>query len=746
MAQQWDESVARDRVPGLWLTWMAAGFALLSALVVANLIAGLPPLPGRPQADNFTGLVSVLGDLVARLSGLLVLGGLAAVAAFTRAGDDHTLTGTQRRIAAWTGRAGQLWLVSSLLMTAANPAFINGASLGTAVHPAGWWLYLTSSPSALAWLVSALAALAATVVAYTARRTAGFAVCWLAGALATIFVAVTGNVTVGLDHDWATDAQGIASLAGAVLGSGAIAVVLAALAGSTLRLAAARRYHRTALPLIVVLAAGYAVVGWQQLAGYSPFAVPAGLPYLIGAGCLALLVVNWGWRAVRWRGLGAVVSAGSTDGLVQTGSTEGVQASSTDEVVSSGSTGGVVSTSSSTGDQRTPDRSSRLVGTVVRDVAALVVGVAAITAFTHIPPPRFEIEQTAQINYLGYEVDLPATIERLAGLGRPNLLWVVLCLAAIGFYAWGMVRVRRRGGRWPVNRLIAWVAGWVLTLYLAVSGLWMYSTAVFSWHMLVHMTVNMMVPLLVVLGGPIGLLTAATSGTEPRTAATDPALDDGFGSEVPLKAQPGAGFVSQLPGPADLLDGLGANRFVRFVLSPPVLWINYIASLFVVYFTPLFAWLMKYHWAHQLMLLHFMLAGFLFFHLLVSPDRTTRTLPPIVRFAMLISVMPFHAIFAVGIMMARSIIGEQFYATLAVEWVGDLLADQQIAGQITWFTGEIPAFIAVAVLAFQWFRSDSRDAARVDRKADLGEDEMDAYNELLAELAERDRRDADHRL
>lgn len=670
MSQQQDGTAARGHVPGLWLSWMAVGLALASAFFVANLLTVLPPLPGRPSADPFTGLVSVFGDLVGRLAGLATLGGLAAIAAFTRAGADHELTDVTRRIASWTGRAGQLWLVDSLVMTAANPAFVAGESLAAVLRPDGWWFFLTATPSALAWLVSALAALAATILAYTAKRAPGFAICWLAGALATVFVAVTGNVSVGHDHDWATDAQGIAGLAGVVLGSGAVAVLLAALAGSELQVAAVRRYHRTVLPLIALLAAGYAVVAWQQLAGYSPFEVPAGLPYLVGAACLLVIGVNWIHRQLRLREAGAEGTSG-------------------------------------------PQRRSGL-GGVVRDVAALVIATAAITAVTHIPPPRFDIPQSLQINYLGYEVDIPATMERLAGLGRPNLLWVFLCATAIGTYLWGVVRVHRAGGRWPVTRLVSWLAGWGLMLYLAVSGLWMYSTAVFSWHMLVHMTVNMMVPLLVVLGGPIGLLTAAT----------------------------GEAGTSELPGPADLLDGLDANRFVRFVLSPPVLWVNYIGSLFLVYFTPLFPWMMRYHWAHQLMLLHFMLAGFLFFNLLVGPDRSARQLPPLVRFAILLSVMPFHAIFAVGIMMARSVIGEQFYEALDVSWVPSLLADQDIAGQITWFTGEIPAFIAVAVLAAQWFRSDSREAAQLDREADLGADEMDAYNDLLAELAERDRREA----
>lgn len=680
MTQQPEDGVVRGRVRGLWLVWMAVGLALASAVLVANLLVVLPPLPGRAQADGFTGMVSVIGDLVARLAGLFTLGGLAAIVSFTSAGEDAALTDVQRRIAGWTGRAGQLWLVSALLMTVANPTFVAGAPLGTALRPDGWWLYLTSTPSALAWFVAALAALATTVVAYTGTRTASFAVCWIAGALATVFVAVTGNVSVGLDHDWATDAQGLAALAGVVLGSGAVAVVLAALAGSDAQAAAVRRYRRAMIPLVAVMAAGYTLVAWQQLAGQSPFAAPAGLPFLVGAGCLVALSASWGWRARRARRQAQEVGGAS----------------------------------------------------VAFDAAVVVLGVAAITAMTHIPPPRFEVPQTPQINYLGYEVNLPATIERLAGLGRPNLLWVALCLAAIGLYLWGVARVRRAGGHWPVSQLVPWLAGWGLTLYLAVSGLWMYSTAVFSWHMLVHMTVNMLVPLLVVLGAPFGLLAAATD--LPPAEQSGP----GVGAETPSSGR----SVTRLPGVTELLDGLAAHRFVRFLLSPPVLWINYIGSLFVVYFTPLFPWMMRYHWAHQVMLLHFMLAGFLFFNLLVRPDRTAGRLPPIVRFAMLISVMPFHAIFAVGIMMARSVIGEQFYESIAVEWVGPLLADQDIAGQITWFTGEIPAFIAVAVLAFQWFRSDSREAAQVDREADEGVDEMAAYNELLAELAERDRREA----
>ncbi|MFZ0531429.1 MAG: cytochrome c oxidase assembly protein, partial [Propionicimonas sp.] len=396
--------------------------------------------------------------------------------------------------------------------------------------------------------------------------------------------------------------------------------------------------------------------------GVSPFDVPAGLPVVVGLALLvAMLVRSVWWRLAR---------------------------------------------------RRHPVAVARSVTGVAHDVAALIGLMACLTAANHLPPPRFLVPQSTQVNYLGYEMAVPATMERLVSLGRPNLLWVLLSCSALGLYLWGMVRVRRGGGHWPVPRLLFWLGGWGLMLYLAVSGLWMYSTAVFSWHMLVHMTVNMLVPVLCVLGAPFGLVDAAA---RRRTA-------------------------QELPGPREMLAGLAENRFVRVLLSPPLLWLNYIASLFLVYFTPLFPWLMKYHWAHQLMLLHFMVAGFAFFGLLVGPERHAWQLPHIVKFAILLSVMPFHAIFAVGIMMARTLIGADYYQTLAVTWVGDLMNDQNIAGQITWFTGEIPAFIAVIVLAAQWFRSDSADAAQADLLADAGADgEYDAYNEMLAQLAERDR-------
>lgn len=628
-----------------------AAFALVLGL--ASVVSGRPPLPGRLQADAFTTTVSITADLLARLAAVGTLGALAGIALFTQPRPDHTLSESGRRLAALAARTGQLWLWSSILLTFANAAYVNGVPLVYTLNPTAWRDFQVSTPSSLAWLLSAIVGAGCVLVSYAAKKTAPFALALVTGGLALTFVAVTGNVTVGLNHDWATDSAIWLTLAMVVVVTWATAVLLL---GDAEGLARQRltRYRRTALPLLLLAAAGHAVIAWQQLAGHPLLGDLYGQVSLGLFACLALLAGLWLARRLR-------------PGLP-----------------------------------------------ITLDAVVLLAYLALLTAENHVPSPRFTVPQNIQINYLGYEMDVPATVERLLGLGRPNALWVGLAALAIGSYLWGVVRMRRQGGRWPVQRTLAWLAGWGLMLFLAVTGFWEYSTVVYSWHMFVHMTVNMLVPALCVLGGPLTLLAQASA--------------DGPGT---------------LPGPRELLASVAEHRPFGRVLSPPVLWVNYVGSLFLIYYTPLFPWLMRYHWAHQLMLLYFMATGYLFFNLIVGIDRGVHDLPHLIRLALVISIMPFHAIFAVGILSSKTLIGGNFYQAIALPWVGDLMADQNIAGQITWILGEVPLFIVVIALAAQWFTADSAEGRAIDHAQDSGEDDsFDAYNEMLAQLAERDRRAA----
>lgn len=640
-------SPSRTRVPSVGILLSLA--AVVVASYVTVWLVGLdlsvrPPLPARIQADHVTGLVSLVGDLTARLG---ALGTLGAFAAATQAGlQEGQLTDRGRLFAAWGGRLAQVWFAASVLNTFANPAYVNGVGLHTTLTPSSWWTFLWASPSALAWLFTALVALGCIVAAYTSIRWAAYALSWGAGVAAMLFVAVTGNVTIGMDHDWATDAAVTLTLCAVPLSTFAVGCWLAGTDAAT------RSYHRIALPLLVGTVISQVVIAWQQLAGTPAPATPFGLWQFAMAGLAALWFCSWLGRAVHLRRGGAVG----------------------------------------------------------RDVALAVAYLACLTAENHVPSPRFLEPQTIMINYLGYQVQVGPTIERLVSLGRPNLLWVVIVVVALVWYLAAWFRARRCGRPYPVTRLLAWCAAWLLTLFLAVTGLWEYSTVQYSWHMVVHMTVNMMVPVFAVLGAPLGLIRAASSPREGRVCA------------------------------AAALDALESSRIWQVMTSPLVAWLLYVGSLFIVYFTPAFSWLMKYHWAHQLMLLFFMATGYLFFDQIIGPDKAGRGMPHLLKLALVISIMPFHAIFAVSILTSKTLIGAEFYNTIAPPWIPDLLAEQNIAGQATWFLGEVPLFVVIAVLSAQWFRQDSKDAAASDSADESGADNsFDAYNDMLAELARRDR-------
>ncbi len=616
-------------------------------------LATRPPLPARIQADPVTGLISLVADLTARLAALGTLGVLSGIVGFTARNADHTITDRALRLLPWAGRLGQVWFTASVLNTFANPAYVNGVPIGVTMPPEAWWTFLWASPSALAWLASAIVAALVVVASYRSRHWASFLVGLVAGTIALTFVSVTGNVTVGLNHDWATDAAVALTFSAVPLMTAAVG---AWLAGSP---ASAMRYQRLALPLLLVVAAAHAVIAWQQLAGVPATATPYGLWTIAIFVILGLFALSWLVRQF---------------------------------------VGG------------------RTAGSIGRDVVLAIAYVACLTVENHIPTPRFLEPQNIMINYLGYEVTVGPTITRLISLGRPNTLWVAVVAFAIGAYLVGVSRARRNGNHWPILRTVAWVAAWLLTLFLAVTGLWEYSTVMYSWHMVVHMTVNMLVPVLGVLGAPLALV---------REAST-----------------PGEHHVSL----GDALDSLEDHRLWQTLTSAPVAWLAYVGSLFAVYFTPAFAWLMKYHWAHQLMLIVFMMTGYFFFTIIIGADRTSKQLPHLLKLALVISIMPFHAVFAVGILSSQTLIGADFYETIQVPWLPDhaaLMADQGIAGQASWFLGEIPLFVVIAALAAQWFRSDDKEAKTLDDAVDTGtDDSFDAYNDMLAELARRDERAA----
>jgi putative membrane protein/putative copper resistance protein D len=310
----------------------------------------------------------------------------------------------------------------------------------------------------------------------------------------------------------------------------------------------------------------------------------------------------------------------------------------------------------------------------------------------------------------GMTMDLPPFTLGHGLAWSPEPFFLTACLVALALYAGGVLRLVRRGDGWPAGRAVAFAAG-VLTVMVAMcTGLNDYGMVMFSVHMVQHMVISMLSPILLLLGAPITLA---------------------------LRALPVAGRGRT--GPREILLKLLHSRLMRVVTHPAFTIPVFIASLYGLYFTPLFDTLMGSRAGHLAMMVHFLAVGLVFFWPIMGVDPGPHRPGYVLRMLELFAGMPFHAFFGIALMMASGpMIGTYRHppASLGI----DALSDQTAAGGIAWAFSEVPSVLVLLALLYQWYRSEQRQARRIDRAADRdGDKELAAYNAYLASLHARGR-------
>jgi cytochrome c oxidase assembly factor CtaG/putative copper export protein len=309
------------------------------------------------------------------------------------------------------------------------------------------------------------------------------------------------------------------------------------------------------------------------------------------------------------------------------------------------------------------------------------------------------------------------TLWRLLSLYDPDALMIGVLITAVALYIKGVVTLSRRGDKWPVGRTVAFALGISAIDYATSGGLGVYAKFSFEYHMIAHMLLGMVAPIGIVLGAPITL--ALRTLPQGRTA-------DERGVRGTLIA---------------LLHSKPAGIFT----NPVVILALFDGSLFVLYMTPLFGNLMQSHLGHLAMSVHFLLAGILFFHVIIGIDPNPRKVPHIVRIVILFAAMSIHAFFAIALISTSTLLDQGYFLSLQTPWNSDLLADQRAGGSIAWAMGEIPILLALVATFIQWMRDDSRETKRIDRNearlAAMGEpDELAQYNAYLSSLAAQDQK------
>lgn len=362
----------------------------------------------------------------------------------------------------------------------------------------------------------------------------------------------------------------------------------------------------------------------------------------------------------------------------------------------------------------TRSRGQVFVRVAALELLTMGVALALGVALASTAPPRIETQFTSLgESLLGFAYPPPPTVSSVMLGFHLDPLFLTGSLIAASLYCWGVARLRARGDAWPWGRTISWLLGLGVVIWCTNAGIASYAQVSVSLHMTEHMTMAMLAPILLVLGAPATLALRA--------------IRPSHGNER---------------GPREWIVWFLHSWITRLLTNPFYVFFVYVIGLYGLYMTPAFGWLMGSHIGHIAMQLHFLLAGYLFYWVIMGIDPRPKPLPYWGRFMLLLLAISVHGFFAVILMMSSDLsLAADWYSVVQPPWVTSLVEDSMTGGQIAWALAEIPSVIVMIVIAVQWARSDDRENERADRQADRdGNAELIAYNERLARMAERDRR------
>lgn len=297
---------------------------------------------------------------------------------------------------------------------------------------------------------------------------------------------------------------------------------------------------------------------------------------------------------------------------------------------------------------------------------------------------------------------LPPSLSRLlAWHPQPVPILPALALVVAVLYGSGVARLRRRGDAWPIGRTIWFGCGLASFVLMVATGINGYGMELFSVHMVQHMTLSMVTPLPLLLGRPITLALRA----------------------LPARSRAHRCLVRVLK-----------SRFARAVTAPAFTIPLFVVTLYGLYFTPVIDWLMGNWLGHDLMIVHFLLTGYLLFWPILALDPSPHRQRPAVRLLESFLPVPFHAFFGVTVMTMTTAL-TQCFAHPPASWGISPVHDQQVGGGLAWGFTELPNLALVLTLAVTWAATSTLAARRHDRSEQRTEDaQLRAYNDWLHTL------------
>ncbi|MFC7687558.1 cytochrome c oxidase assembly protein [Ureibacillus sp. GCM10028918] len=249
-----------------------------------------------------------------------------------------------------------------------------------------------------------------------------------------------------------------------------------------------------------------------------------------------------------------------------------------------------------------------------------------------------------------------------AGIGVNSFLDLLSYALPIVFIVGYLVMVNRSNKKykkWPGTRIAFWIMG-VLAVSLAIVGpIAELAHTSFVAHMITHLLLGMLGPLLLVLAAPTTLLLRTVSVTSGR-------------------------FLSKLL----------KNNYVQWVTHPVAASFLNAGGLWILYATDLYSLMHSSMWLFVLVHVHIFLAGYVFtlsiIYVEVTPHRTSFRL---------------RAILLIMSMAAHGILSKWIYANPPA---GIDAAEAQQGGMLMYYGGDAIEIVLVIILCYQYFSRNRR--------------------------------------
>jgi putative membrane protein len=245
----------------------------------------------------------------------------------------------------------------------------------------------------------------------------------------------------------------------------------------------------------------------------------------------------------------------------------------------------------------------------------------------------------------------------MVGLLTSNAGAIAGLLISGGAYFIGVQRLRGRGVRWPAHRSAFFLLG------LAIIGAALFSPFLtdderFDIHALQHLLLGMAAPICLMLSAPLTLLLRALP---PR-------------SRAPLARRL-------------------HSRPLRLIAHPVTTALLAVGSLYALYFTVLYQATLDHPALHELVHLHFLVAGYLFAWSIAGIDSIFRRPSMAVRGAVLILAMAAHATLA----KLLYVHGPALAAASGVP-----VPERQAASLFMWYGGDAIDLVLLFLFFAQW--------------------------------------------